>query len=80
MAVKEAVVRRINALCEERGIALNKLANLCGLTPSTVYSLMDERRKDASITTIKKICDGLDITLGEFFDSSEFDSLDQEIF
>lgn len=79
MAVKEAVVMRVDSLCKQRGIALNKLANLCGLTPSTVYSLMDRRRKDASITTIKKICDGLEITLGEFFDSPEFDSLEQEI-
>lgn len=49
------------------------------MTPSTVYSMMDERRRELSITTIKKLCDGLDITLGEFFTTPEFDSLEQEI-
>ncbi|WP_092755150.1 helix-turn-helix domain-containing protein [Hydrogenoanaerobacterium saccharovorans] len=55
---------------------MNELSNLCGLTPSTVYSLMDPTRKDVRITTIKKICDGLEITLGEFFTSAEFDNLE----
>ena len=49
------------------------------MTPSTVYSLMDVRRRDISITTIKKLCDGLDITLGEFFPTPEFDRLEQEL-
>jgi len=79
MDVKKAIVLRINSVCSERKIALNELSNLCGLTPSTVYSLMDSTRKDVRITTIKKICDGLEITLGEFFTSAEFDNLEQEI-
>ncbi len=79
MDVKRAIVLRINSVCSERKIALNELSNLCGLTPSTVYSLMDSTRKDVRITTIKKICDGLEITLGEFFTSAEFDNLEQEI-
>ena len=77
--VKEAVVQRFKSLCAERGIAANELANISGVTPSTVYSLFDDRRKNVSITTIKILCDGLDITLGEFFSSPEFNSLDQEI-
>jgi DNA-binding Xre family transcriptional regulator len=52
---------------------------MAGVTPSTVYSMLDKRRKDISIVTIKKLCDGLGITLGEFFSSSEFDTLEQEI-
>lgn len=55
------------------------MANLSGITPSTVYSLLDVRRRDISITTIKNLCDGLDITLGEFFAASEFDALEQEL-
>lgn len=77
--VKEAVVMRFSALCLEQGITLNKLANQSGVTPSTVYSMMDANRKDISVVTIKKMCDGLDITLGEFFSTPEFDHLEPEI-
>jgi DNA-binding Xre family transcriptional regulator len=79
MAVKEAVVLRFRDICRERGIRANELANLSGVTPSTVYSMLDADRRDISIITIKKLCDGLDITLGEFFSAPEFDSLEQEI-
>lgn len=79
MAVKDAVARRFQALCRERGIRLNELASLAGVTPSTVYSMMDGRRRDISIVTIKKLCDGLEITLGTFFSTPEFDGLEQEI-
>ena len=79
MAIKDAVVRRFQEICSERGIKANELANLSGVTPSTVYSMMDASRKDISIITIKKLCDGLDMTLGEFFSTPEFDALEQEI-
>ena len=79
MAIKDAVVRRFQEICSERGIKANELANLSGVTPSTVYSMLDVSRKDISIITIKKLCDGLDMTLGEFFSTPEFDALEQEI-
>ena len=79
VAVKDTVSKRFQKLCEERGIKTNELANLAGVTPSTVYSMMDPRRRDISIVTIKKLCDGLEITLGEFFSTPEFDELEQEI-
>ena len=79
MSVKDVVVRRFKKLCEERNIKINELANISGVTPSTAYSMMDTSRRDVSITTIKKLCDGLEITLGEFFSTPEFDGLEQEI-
>lgn len=79
MAVKDMVVQRFRTLCQERGIKPNELAALSGVTPSTVYSMMDERRRDVSIVTVKKLCDGLEITLGQFFSTPEFDGLEQEI-
>ena len=79
MSVKDVVVKRFKILCDERKIKINELANLSGVTPSTAYSMMDESRRDVSIITIKKFCDGLDITLGEFFSAPEFDNLEQEI-
>lgn len=79
MSVKDAVAERFQNLCTERKIKINELANISGVTPSTAYSMMDKSRRDVSIVTIKKFCDGLDITLGEFFSSPEFDGLEQEI-
>lgn len=79
VTIQDAVAERFRQLCAQRGIKSNELANLSGVTPSTVYSLLDQRRRDISITTIKKLCDGLDITLGEFFSTPEFDGLEQEL-
>lgn len=64
---------------EQRNIRPNELANISGITPSTVYSMLDDKRKELSINTIKKLCDGLEITLGEFFSTELFDNLEQEI-
>ncbi len=79
MGVKEAVVTRFRELMEQRRIRPNELANLSGVTPSTVYSMLDAKRKELSINVIKKLCDGLGITLGEFFDVPLFNELEQEI-
>lgn len=77
--VKDAVVQRFQALCAVRNIRYNELAVRSGVTPSTVYSMMDPKRKDLSILTIKKLCDGLEITITEFFDDEIFLTLEQEI-
>ena len=79
MNVKDVVAKRFEKLCQERNITLNELANISGVTPSTAYSMMDNSRRDISITTIKKFCDGLEITLGDFFSTDEVDNLEQEI-
>lgn len=79
MTVKEAVVLRFMEIMEERKIRPNELANLSGITPSTVYSMLDSRRKELSINVIKKLCDGLDMKLNEFFAAKVFEELEQEI-
>lgn len=79
MTVKEVIVERFQQLCAQKGIKANELATLSGVTPSTVYSMLDSRRKDISVITIKKLCDGLGIKLGDFFSTPEFDALEQEI-
>ena len=79
MNVKDVVANRFLELCNERNIKINELANISGVTPSTAYSMLDTNRRDISILTIKKFCDGLEITLGEFFSTPEFDNLEQEI-
>lgn len=79
VGVKDMVAARFAELCKERNIKINELAYRSGVTPSTAYSMMDPKRRDVSIVTIKKFCDGLDITLGEFFSSTGFDDLEQEI-
>ncbi len=79
MSVKDAVANRFEELLKQRNIKVNELANISGVTPSTAYSMLDKSRRDISITTIKKFCDGLEISLGEFFSTPEFDNLEQEI-
>ncbi len=79
MSVKDAVALRFKELLAQRGITVNELANLSGVTPSTAYSMLDPMRRDISIVTIKKFCDGLGITLAEFFDAPEFNELEQEL-
>jgi transcriptional regulator with XRE-family HTH domain len=79
MRTKEAIANRIIQLCNERNIAINELANISGVTPSTVYSILNEKSQNPGAVTIKKLCDGLEITLRQFFDSPEFDDLEQEI-
>ncbi len=79
MGVKDAVVVRFMEILKERNMRANELANLSGITPSTVYSMFDVRRKEITINVIKKLCDGLDMTLGEFFGAPIFDELEQEI-
>ena len=79
MPVKDAVVERFREICAERGIKWNELAVRAGVTPSSVYSMADARRRELSINLIKKLCDGLDMTLGEFFSTPMFGELEQEI-
>ena len=79
MNTKQAIANRIIQLCEQHQIAINELANRSAVSPSTLYSILDERSQNPGAVTIKKLCDGLDITLGEFFNTPEFDALEQEI-
>ena len=79
ITVKEAVAARFQELMKERGIKTNELANRSGVTPSSVYSMLDPRRKEVSVNLVKKLCDGLEITMGEFFSTPLFDALEQEI-
>ena len=79
MTVKEAVVARFQELMRQRRMRPNELANRAGVTPSTVYSMLDPHRKELSISVIKKLCDGLEISLGALFSCPLFESLDPEI-
>ena len=79
MTVKDAVANRFREICKERNIKPNELANRAGITPSSVYSMLDPKRREVSVNLVKKLCDGLDMTLGEFFSTPEFDDLEQEI-
>ena len=77
--VNEAVRLRIFDLCDKRGLTVNKLSIMSGMTQSTVQNITSGRNKTTSISTIKKLCDGLDITIQDFFDSDLFRDLEQEI-
>lgn len=79
MNTVSAVKNRIFELCDERSISVNKLANICGLPPSSIKNILYGKSNNPKILTIKMICDGLDITLADFFDTEEFNNLEQEI-
>ena len=79
MRTKEAIAKRIIELCEQRNMAINALANESGVPPSTVYSILNEKSQNPGAVSIKKLCDGFEITLREFFDSPLFEDLEQEI-
>ena len=79
MDTSTAVRQRILELCAQRGITVNRLATRSGVTQSTVNNIVSGRNHSATVATIKKLCDGLDITLREFFVLLVFDALEQEI-
>lgn len=79
MDTKEAVANRIRQLCKEHNLTPNGLSNLAGIPQATVKSILNNESKNPGVVTIKKICDGFDVTLGDFFSTYEFDSLEQEI-
>ncbi len=79
MDTVSAVKNRILKLCGERNISINKLATICALPPSSIKNILYGKSQNPKLLTIKMICDGLDITLGQFFSTTEFDNLEQEI-
>ena len=79
MDVIQATKERIYELCEQRGITPNGLSYLCGVSQSTVKSILNDETKSPKVSTVKKLCDGLEITLAEFFDTDAFNALEQEI-
>lgn len=79
MNISEAVRLRILELCNERRITINKLSTICGITQSTLNNLIHRENSSATVSTIKKICDGLEITMAQFFNSEIFDLTEQEI-
>ena len=79
MTTKQAVAQRIIDLRNERDMAINALANMSGVSPSTVYSMLNEKSQNPGVVSIKKICDGLEISLRDFFDCDLFNDLEYEI-
>lgn len=79
MNLKDAIASRIEELSNNRNLNASSLAYLCGMDRSTIYSILGEKSRSPEVATIKKICDGLGMTLGEFFSASVFDNLEQEI-
>lgn len=79
MTIGEAVRRRIIELCQERDISINKLSTMSGVTQSTINNIVSGRNNSATVSTIQKLCDGLGISIFDFFASPTFRDLEQEI-
>ena len=79
MTIAEATVKRLLELCNEQNITINKISNISGITQSTVSDIVNGTTTNTGIVTIKKLCDGFDISVRTFFDSPLFDDLEQEV-
>ncbi|MBQ6885163.1 MAG: helix-turn-helix transcriptional regulator [Clostridia bacterium] len=79
MGIHKYTVNRIYQLCRERKITPNALSYMCGVSQATIKSILNGESKNPGIVTIKKICDGLEITMMEFFDTPEYQNLEQEL-
>lgn len=79
MRIKQAVAQRIINLCKERNIAVNALGNISGVNPSTIYSMLNSKSQNPGVVSIQKICDGLEISIREFFNDDIFNDIEQEI-
>lgn len=80
MNISDAVAERILELCRQNNITVNKLSTLAGVTQSTVNDIVNRKAKNIGIVTIKKLCDGFDISITDFFDSTCFRNLEQELY
>ena len=80
MDTREAVDKIIRDLCKKRGITPNALSNLAGVPQATVKSILNGESQNPGIVTLKKLCDGLDISITEFFEDDIFRELEQEIY
>ena len=79
MNIGEATKLRIIELCKEKNITVNKLATISGITQSTLSNIISGRNNSTTVSTVKKLCDGMNITIRDFFESKLFDDLEQEI-
>ena len=79
MNIGQAVRLRIWDLCQKKGITVNKLSYICGITQSTLNNIVSGRNSTTTVSTIKKICDGLEISIQDFFDDELFTNLEQEV-
>ncbi|MPN45463.1 hypothetical protein SDC9_193030 [bioreactor metagenome] len=79
MTLKEAITQRILDICKQKDISVNKMADICGITQSTLNNIVNTGSENPQISTIKKICDGMEMRLEDFFADEVFRTLEQEI-
>ncbi len=79
MKIKEAIKLRKIELCNENNITLNSLSYISGMSPTTVYNIVSDKNKNPGVVSLKKVCDGFEITLRDFFDTDLFNDIEQEI-
>ncbi len=79
MTLNDAIIKRIYEICDNKNITLNKLSTICGITQSTLNNIVSKNSLRPTVSTIKKICDGAEMELSEFFDTDYFRKLEQEI-
>jgi transcriptional regulator with XRE-family HTH domain len=78
MKISSALSQKILRICKEKNISINKLASMCYLTQSTLESLITEKSRNPKLLTVVRICEGLNISLKDFFDDELFDNIERE--
>lgn len=79
MDTRKAIANRLLELCEQKRLSVNALARISAVPPSTLKNIINGGSKNAGVVTLKKLCDGLQISLYDFFDTETFKTLEQEI-
>ena len=78
MNINEASITRIRTLSKAQRLSMYELAYRTGMPPSTVKSIMNGKSKNPGIVNIKKMAEGLGLTIREFYDDDIFDDLEQD--
>lgn len=78
MTISEAVISRILKICDERNMTINKLSNICGITQSTLDNIVNGHSKNPKLLTIVRICDGIEMSMQDFFSDPVFTNLERE--
>ena len=78
MTYLDAIIKRLSDLCADRGITINRLATLSGITQSTINSMMNGETKNPKLKTLRKIAMGLNMTVSELLDFPEMNEMEFE--
>ncbi len=78
MNLNDAIIKRIEEICNEKGSNVCEIALNGGMSPSAIYDLLKGRTKCSKVITVKRFCEGAEMTLSEFFDREYFNHIEED--